>query len=186
MAVAEPREQSIIVTLVAPDRPGLVEAVSDVIARHDGNWEASRMAHLAGHFAGILSIRAPEDRAPGLATDLLALETRVTGLRLQLVLEDGDDARAFDDEPATWEIDLLGQDQPGIVRRLSAGLAALAVNVEELQTGCREAPHSGERLFSAHARIRPPARLSMDALRAALEPLSADMFVEIGFHDRSE
>ena len=46
----------LVLTLIGPDRPGLVEAVAEVVARHGGNWLESRMAHLAGKFAG-----APSD-----------------------------------------------------------------------------------------------------------------------------
>ena len=47
---------SLVLTLIGPDRPGLVERVSDVVASHGGNWLESRMAHLAGQFAGKLDI----------------------------------------------------------------------------------------------------------------------------------
>ena len=38
----------LVLTLIGPDRPGLVEAVAEVVAAHGGNWLESRMAHLAG------------------------------------------------------------------------------------------------------------------------------------------
>ena len=46
----------LVLTLIGPDRPGLVEAVAEVVAAHGGNWLESRMARLAGKFAGILRI----------------------------------------------------------------------------------------------------------------------------------
>ncbi len=54
--------QSIVLTLVGPDRPGLVEAVSDIVVRHGGNWLESRMAQLAGQFAGVLRIDIPNEQ----------------------------------------------------------------------------------------------------------------------------
>ena len=50
----------LVLTLIGSDRPGLVEAVAEVIAGHGGNWLESRMAHLAGKFAGILRVEIPE------------------------------------------------------------------------------------------------------------------------------
>ena len=48
-------------TLIGPDRPGLVEELSATVACHQGNWEESRMAHLSGNFAGMLRIQCQED-----------------------------------------------------------------------------------------------------------------------------
>lgn len=41
----------LVLTLIGPDRPGLVEAVADTIAARGGNWVESRMARLGGQFA---------------------------------------------------------------------------------------------------------------------------------------
>ena len=46
--------ESLVVTVIGKDRPGLVESVSAAIEAHGGSWVESRMSHLAGHFAGIL------------------------------------------------------------------------------------------------------------------------------------
>ena len=51
---------TLVLTVVGDDRPGLVDALSGVIAAHDGNWEQSRMAHLAQKFAGILLVQVPD------------------------------------------------------------------------------------------------------------------------------
>ena len=45
---------SLVLTVLGADRPGLVESISNVLASHGANWEESRMANLAGKFAGIL------------------------------------------------------------------------------------------------------------------------------------
>ncbi|NIM63004.1 MAG: glycine cleavage system protein R, partial [Acidobacteria bacterium] len=47
---------SLVLTVNGPDRPGLVEALSQTVAKHQGSWLESRMARLAGHFAGILRV----------------------------------------------------------------------------------------------------------------------------------
>jgi len=51
---------SIVLTVVADDQPGIVEALSDALATHDGNWTESSMMTLAGKFAGILLAEVPE------------------------------------------------------------------------------------------------------------------------------
>jgi len=70
----------LVVTLIGPDRPGLVEAVAEVVASHGGNWLESRMAHLAGKFAGVLRVEAPSERLAALKQALAALAS--IGLRV--------------------------------------------------------------------------------------------------------
>ena len=56
---------SLVLTVIGPDRPGLVEALSQSIASHDGNWLESRMAKLSGQFAGIVRVfHLPQTEAP--------------------------------------------------------------------------------------------------------------------------
>src|SRR5512142_2859395 len=119
----------LVLTLIGPDRPGLVEAVAEPIAAHGGNWLESRMAHLAGQFAGILRVEVPDANAAALAAALRALETQ--GLRL--TLETGPGAAAPAARP-TRVVELVGLDRPGIVREISRVLAERGVNIEELVT----------------------------------------------------
>ena len=39
---------SIVMTVLATDRPGLVSTLSETIASRGGSWQESRMARLAG------------------------------------------------------------------------------------------------------------------------------------------
>ena len=164
----------LVLTLIGPDRPGLVEAVAEVVARHGGNWLESRMAHLAGKFAGILRVEVPPEQADALSAALAELETR--GLRV--VGEPSGEAG----RPApgrTLALELVGLDRPGIVRDISQLLANGGANVEELSTDRTSAPMSGEMLFSASTRVRLPPHADVARLRAELERMASDLMVEI-------
>lgn len=165
---------SLVLTVIGPDRPGLVEALSRTVAAHGGSWEASRMARLAGQFAGILEVRVPEDRTAGLFEALHGLQ--VHGLRV-LVEESSIPVEVV--EQRTLRLELIGQDRPGIMRHVSSALAAAGVNVVELSTGCSSAPMSGEMLFNATALLQHPLGRSVDELRDALERIAEDLMVDI-------
>lgn len=163
----------LIVTLIGPDRPGIVESVAEAVAAHGGNWLESRMAHLAGRFAGVLRVEAAPERLAALEQALVALQS--SGLRL--VVERGGEAPA---EPLhAMEIELLGLDRPGLVRQVSDLLAARRINVEELRTDRFSAPMSGELLFRAQLRVDVPHGVSAAELRQDMERLAADLMVEI-------
>ena len=162
-----------MLTIIGGDRPGLVESVSRVVAAHDGNWLESRMSRLAGKFAGILRVDVPEARADALTDALRALAAE----GLTVVVEKASD------EPSpryvALRLELVGQDRPGIVREISAALAAQGINVDALDTACQSAPMSGEALFTATARLRVPLDVGIEALRAGLEELAHDLMVDL-------
>ena len=76
-------------------------------------------------------------------------------------------------------LDLVGQDHPGILRQVSAVLAAHGVNVEELSSECVSAPMGGGDLFKARATALVPPTVNMSALRADLEKIAADVMVDL-------
>ena len=167
--------RALVLTVIGKDQPGLVEALSDLIAQHEGSWDESRMARLAGHFAGVVQIHIEEDRAEGLIASLPTLADR--GLSVNVV--ESDWSRAVVDHREPLRLELVGQDRTGIVREISHALAALGVNVQELRTVIESAPMSGERLFRAEAELVLPARVGFEQIRTALEQLADDMVIDI-------
>jgi glycine cleavage system regulatory protein len=171
----------LVLTLIGPDRPGIVEAVAEPIAAHGGNWLESRMAHLAGQFAGILRVEVPDDRAAGLVEALRRLEER--GLRV--TVETGPRPPATSGR-RLLVVDLVGLDRPGIVREISHVLAERGVNIEELTTDRSAAAMSGEMLFRSRARVHVPAKVDAAELRARLEKVATDLMVQVSLADSEE
>jgi glycine cleavage system regulatory protein len=168
----------LVLTLMGPDRPGLVEAVAAVIASHGGNWLESRMTRLSGRFAGILRAELPADKVPSALRALGALEGQ--GLRVMSEAIPRIDPRA-EAEAKRLRLEIVGLDRPGIVREVSQLLANHSVNVEELVTNRVSAPMSGETLFEARADVALPSHgtVTLDTLRAGLERIAADLMVDI-------
>lgn len=168
----------LVLIVIGEDRPGLVESLSSTVTAHDGNWLESRMARLAGKFAGILDVSVPSTQGDALIQALRGLESE--GLTVVVEKSSADDsARVY--ERHTLEV--LGHDRPGIVRDISHALASRGVNVDELHSECTSAPMSGEALFKATAQLRIPAGVSVNELRAELEVIAQDLMVDISLED---
>jgi glycine cleavage system regulatory protein len=165
--------ESLVVTVIGKDRPGLVESVSAAVEAHGGSWVESRMSRLAGQFAGILRVSVPSAEADALSDALEAL--RAGGLRL--VIERG--VEDVEEDGHVILLELVGSDRPGIVHKISEALAARGVNVDELNTECEGAPWSGGTLFKAMAKLRAPRTLDLDQLRESLEAIAGDLMVDI-------
>ena len=165
---------ALTLTLIGRDRPGLVSSLSACVASAGGNWLESRMARLAGHFAGILLVDVPEAEVDRLVAELRSLEGE--GLRAEVERGLRENSEALD---RNLLLELIGQDRPGIVRDVTQVLAGRRVNIEELTTRVVSASFSGERLFEAQARLRVPADVPDEELREALETLANELMVDL-------
>ena len=168
--------QTLVMTIIGDDRPGLVDTISSRIADGGGNWLESRMSHLAGQFAGILRVQVDVGAAAALVAAMEGLADE--GLQVAVRTSVGDGGGA-DGSRTTARLELLGQDRPGIVRQIASAIAARGVNVEELSTGCESAPMSGEPLFKVTAQLGLPAGVSIAGLQGDLEELASDLMVDI-------
>ncbi len=165
---------TLVLTLIGADGPGLVRTIAATIADHGGNWLESRMCRLGGQFAGIVRAEIESARADELSRALEGLASR--GLRVTVQREDSA-APAATGTRAT--LDLVGQDQPGILRQITGTLASHGLNIEELSSERTDAPMGGGTLFQARATVRAPAAADLAAVRLDLEKIAADLMVEL-------
>lgn len=165
-----------ILTVIGPDRSGLVKAVATPIAEHGGSWLESRMCRLGGQFAGILRVEVPAERAEELGSALGGLEA--SGLKVTLLREDLAPSAA-DSGATKATLDAVGQDQPGILRRVTGSLAAHGLNIEDLSSERTDAPMGGGTLFKIRALLTVPAGVPLDQVRVDLETIAPDLIVEL-------
>jgi glycine cleavage system regulatory protein len=163
----------LIMTFLGTDRPGLVNSLADTVIKHGGNWLESRMARLAGQFAGIVRIECASS-----AVDALLHEIRtpgIPGLTVQAVREGIEEPEVR----RTLTVDVVGNDRPGIVRELTAAIARAGGNVEELTTGLESAPMSGCPMFRARGVVSILENTEPSILAGAIESLGGDLTVDL-------
>ena len=168
--------KSLVLTVIGKDRPGIVNRLSDVGQRFGANWAGSRMAGLAGQFAGIVHFQVPDEKLEPLTAALRALSAD----ELVVVIAEGDVASSPSPQ-RTVRLELVGNDRPGIVRDFSGCLARRGVSIEELHTEFVSAPMSADPLFKVSARLAVPAELSDAQLKSELEGLATEMMVDFEF-----
>ena len=176
----QPMITSLVVTVVGPDRPGIVSLLSAKAQGFGANWSGSRMAGLAGQFAGIVHFEVAPDKADALAAALHSLASP----ELQVVIVRSDGAPA----PAgrrVVRLELVGHDRPGIVRDLSGALAQRGVSIEELHTEIVSGAMSAEHLFKVKATLLVPKNVGNDDVRRALEALANEMMVDLALGEAS-
>lgn len=164
---------SLVATVIGRDRPGIVNEISDVARGFGANWAGSRMASLAGQFAGMVHFEVSAANADALGKALRRLEH--SGLQVMIAVSD----ETTQDPRRTVRLEVVGQDRPGIVRDVSAKLAQQGVSIQELETAVESAPMSGEQHFRMSAMLALPASISDDDIKASLESVANEMMVDI-------
>jgi glycine cleavage system transcriptional repressor len=160
---------------IGRDRPGIVAEVTRALLGHSLNITDSQMAVLGGRFTMMLIVDAPE------ATDLDAVGEELARTRERLELDAlslsplaETDAGAAD---PSHIVTVYGVDHPGIVHAVSARLAAVGVNVTDLETRL-----VGDALYAMVLEVALPADADPDALTAMLLDVGAEQGVEVTVH----
>jgi glycine cleavage system regulatory protein len=164
----------IVLTFIGHDRPGLVNAISEKVAASGGTWSESRLARLAGEFAGILLVNIPKSNIAALTASLRGLEA--AGIRIAVEMSSGSSTPKT---LKTIRLELVGNERPGIVRDVTQALTQLGVNIEEFSSSIEGAPFSGQEMFRASALLRAPEGLASEHLCKTLERLAAEIMVDL-------
>ena len=170
---------ALIVTVMGPDRPGIVSLISDRAQRWGANWAASRLSRLAGEFAGMVHFEVPRENADAFTAALQGLES--SGLRFVIAKSDGTAAPAGLRGVA---LELVGEDRLGIVSNLTRILAESGISIEHIHTEVSGAKPPAKQTFKIVAHLLVPNALSAEALEHKLGALANEMMVDIALDAR--
>lgn len=165
---------TLVLTVVGADRSGLVAEVAHVVSDHDGNWETSRLAELAGTFAGVIEVSVAPERAEALSEALAGVDGLLT------VAVPADRSSGAANLPARrFAFQVLGNDHPGIVREITATLGGQGVSIERMTTQTVDAAMAGGRLFEATIEAVVPASVELSVLVTMIEQLATELRVDV-------
>lgn len=173
-------QTQLVLTILSDDKPGVVELLAQTITHHQGNWLESRMAHLAGKFAGILQVAVDSESDAALREALLELSDQ--GIKIQV-------DSASSSIPTTgkrFQFSVVGNDRPGIVYEIAQAFAGRNINMSELETACSSMPWSGDPMFEATGLIQVPGSVDMDALWDQLDTIADELAVDIRLEEPKE
>ena len=120
--------EKIIITIFAKDRPGIIQALSDTVLSHQGNWLESSLSRLCGQFTGIAHISIENQKKAGVVEALSALEQ--DGIKVAFQDTSGIDIEG--DEIESIQMLVEANDRPGIVEEITSVLSDVNVNIEHM------------------------------------------------------
>jgi len=168
----EKNEVRAVVAIVGTDRAGLTRGVSEAILAAGGNWLESHLTRLAGQYVGAVLVELAAGSETALRRALKMIDSdRLLVLVVPVTERPEVDCR-FE------QVEIVAQDRPGIVHEVTSALAALNVNIDELETRREGGAWSGDVLFKAKLRLGIPDGVEPERVQLALEDLSADLMVD--------
>ena len=167
--------KNIVLTLTGRDKVGIVDNVTSVIAKRDGNVESSRMARLGGEFAMLMLVTVSDKEFASLDQDFQQL--RGEGYQVSLLQTEDDSKKYMGWLP--YEIEVTGADHEGIIHEISHHLAAQGINIESMDTSSTPAPMSGTPLFMMKGVVLVPPQLHFHVWSDALEEIGDKLNVSV-------
>lgn len=166
--------KSLVLTICAHDRPGIMSRVSQIVSNNNGNWLESRMIRLAGQFAGVVRVECDAAAARQLATCLESLADEGISVETH-----GGEASSGSPYTRCLKVDIHGNDRPGIITQLTRAISHAGANIEELNSSIKSAAMCGHPIFHASGVVCLPDSVNDEELISAVEDLSDDLSVEI-------
>jgi glycine cleavage system transcriptional repressor len=157
---------SLAVTVLGHDRPGIIADVTGVLADLGGNLEDSSMTLLRGHFAWTLVVAV--DAGPSAVSERLAHLT-AEGLVVSVLPMPEADGSTL--EGSAWLLSVHGADRPGIVSGLTRVVAEVDGTITDLTT------RLGTGLYLLVAEVDLPRDVDVEALSARIATVAEGLGV---------
>jgi len=158
-------------TVLGPDRPGILAKLSQTIDAHGGSWFESRLARFAGHVAGVIRFDCHDEQHDEL---LVALD-RLDNIEVRVVREVDVPHRVI----KHLYFDILGNHRPGIISQLATAITKVGGNIEELSSECERCPRAGHILCRAVGTVAVVEDFDEAVMSQSLEALGSDLTVSI-------
>ena len=166
----------LVVTILGPDKRGLVAEVTETIAESNANIVESRMMRLGGEFAMMMMLSLQSEQRDECNQTLESFEAK--GMEVfvkETDLSRLDKFKGF----VPYEVSVWGADHEGIIHAVAEYLAEKHIQFEDVETEVTNAPITGTPLFSMKAEIAAPPTITLHDLREHLDDLSDELGVDI-------
>lgn len=169
--------QSLVITAIGEDRPGIVNELTEVLHKASLNVEDSRMSILGGEFAIILLVSGDEASTRSIIQQKEALQN---SLKLNLLIKTTTNPTP-DNDLISYKIKIEGMDNPGIVHKLARYLSQQNINIVNMQTNSSHAPHTGTPVFMLDMLVDIPVSKDINQLIDEFTTLCDELSMDVDF-----
>jgi glycine cleavage system transcriptional repressor len=172
--------QTVVLTGVGRDRVGIVAELTDTLFELGCNLLDSSMTLLRGEFAVILMVTLPESVTLDLLSQRLKTIQEKLGFTLHVRLLSEEELKHSDNTDSIHVISVYGADKPGIVSGVARKLAALGVNITDVQTKRTSEKQS---IFIMVLEVTVPPSLTTERLTEELKATASSLAVDLSVRE---
>ncbi len=165
---------SLIISAIGSDRAGIVSELTEIITKHGGNIEESRMTRLGSDFTIIMLVKVD----PKWEESLVVVLQGINGLFITTKRTKSDTVISNEN----YQIALNGADNEGIMNVLSKYLTEKSINILDMETYISNAPITGTPLFNLRAITTISEGTNLTDIQSDLNQISIKLGVEISVH----
>lgn len=169
--------QSLVITAIGADRPGIVNELTEVLLKAGLNIEDSRMSVLGGEFAVMLLVTGDKSAIDTINQQKDSLSTSLDLDVLIKLTISGNENDSF----AQYKITVEGMDNPGIVHKLARYLSQHSINIVNMQTDSGHAPHTGTPMFTVNMLVDIPTGQIIEQVETDFAALCNELSMDVEF-----
>lgn len=173
--------QSLVITAIGADRPGIVNELTEVLLNASLNVEDSRMSVLGGEFVVMLLVTGEESAIDAIKRDQQSISS---SLDLSLLIKATTRSNPNENH-SQYTIDVAGMDNPGIVHKLARHLSQHHINIINMQTQSSHAAHTGTPMFSVNMLVDIPDAQDVEQIETDFITLCDDLSMDVKFQPAS-
>jgi len=169
--------QSLVITAIGADRPGIVNELTKVLLNAGLNIEDSRMSVLGGEFAVMLLVTGNDSAIDAINQQKDSLST---SLNLNVLIKPTTSG-SVNDNFTQYKITVEGMDNPGIVHKLARYLSQHSINIVNMQTDSGHAPHTGTPMYTVNMQVDIPAGQIIEQVESDFAALCDELSMDVEF-----
>jgi len=173
----------VVISVLGPDRPGIIAAVSKMLVEKDGNIENVSQTILQSEFSGIFIVALP----PQISIDELAnyLKEGLAPLNHHVFVKPLEPGRVFFtmEKSEAFVITTRGPDRKGLVAAITEIIARYGVNVTNLQAVFKggDDPNNNIMIYE----VDVPAEIDQQGFYSDLRRKAEELSLQISIQHRN-
>lgn len=170
-------EHFVVLSVLGPDRPGLVADLTAYVNDRGGSVEESRMLILGAEFGVLVLVSGQPDAAENIVRDVDKLKAKTGADVIVRRTKSPEEHRRGERKPVMITAESF--DRVGIVRAIAGKIQELGLNIVDLETTAVDAPFTGAQLFKIEARIDVPRGMTVAKVRDAMEEVASREHLDV-------
>lgn len=156
-----PKEQLLVISAIAPNRPGLANDIIDLITNSGCNIQQSKMKAMGNTFSLVLMASGEWNAIAKLEH---SLPSKAHSMGMTTMLQRTEPTQ-FNQQEKPYRVKIFGTDKLGIFKDITTFFANQSINIEQMSCETYSAPQTQSPIVEVKLTVNIPATINIANLR---------------------